>query len=93
VGARVSFAGSQNRTDAYTSTGAGQDTTGATAGWALLDLFAGAAIGNRAALTAGIANLLDKHYHLHVNPLPQSPTTRFQWAPGRSAFIQATVSF
>lgn len=93
VGARLSFAASQNRIDAYSSSGGGQDTAGATAGWALLDLFAGAAIGNRAAITAGIANLLDKHYHLHVNPLPQSPTTRLQWAPGRSAFIQATVSF
>lgn len=93
VGARFSFAASQNRIDADTASGSGQDTAGATSGWALLDLFAGAALGSRAAITAGIANLLDKHYHLHVNPLPQSPTTRLQWAPGRSAFVQASVSF
>ena len=93
VGARFSFAASQNRIDQSTASGSGQDTAGGTAGWGLLDLFAGAALGERAAITAGIANLLDKHYHLHVNPMPQSPTTRLQWAPGRSAFIQATVSF
>jgi iron complex outermembrane receptor protein len=93
AGARLSFAASQNRIDSSTATGSGQDTAGATAGWALLDLFAGVAVGQRAALTAGIANVLDKHYHLHVNPLPQSPTSRLQWAPGRSAFVQATVSF
>ncbi|WP_242442969.1 TonB-dependent receptor [Magnetospirillum sp. 15-1] len=93
VGARLSFAASQNRVDPYAATGSGQDTAGGTAGWALLDLFAGAALGDRAAVTAGIANVLDKHYHQHVNPLPQSPTTRLQWAPGRSAFIQATVGF
>lgn len=93
VGARLSFAASQNRVDAYTASGSGQDTAGGTAGWALLDLFAGIALGERAAISAGIANVLDKHYHLHVNPLPQSPTTRLQWAPGRSAFVQATVSF
>ncbi|WP_231848968.1 TonB-dependent receptor domain-containing protein [Paramagnetospirillum magneticum] len=93
AGARLSFAASQNRIDAYSSTGSAEDTAGGTAGWALLDLFAGVALGERAALTAGIANVLDKHYHLHVNPLPQSPTTKLQWAPGRSAFVQATVSF
>ncbi|EME67660.1 Outer membrane receptor protein [Paramagnetospirillum caucaseum] len=93
AGARLSFAASQDRIDAYTASGSGQDTAGGTAGWALLDLFAGVAVGDRAAVTAGIANVLDKHYHLHVNPLPQSPTTRLQWAPGRSAFVQATVSF
>lgn len=93
AGARLSFAASQNRIDDSTTSGAGQDTAGATAGWALFDLFAGIVLGDRAALTAGIANVLDKHYHLHVNPLPHSPTTRLQWAPGRSAFVQATVSF
>ncbi len=93
VGARLSFAATQNRVDASAGSGSGQDTAGRTAGWALFDLFAGAALGDRAAITAGIANVLDKHYHLHVNPLPQSPTTRPQWAPGRSAFVQATFSF
>ncbi|KIL97075.1 TonB-dependent receptor [Paramagnetospirillum magnetotacticum MS-1] len=93
AGARLSFAATQNRIDAYNATGSGSDTAGGTAGWALLDLFAGVALGDRAALTTGIANVLDKHYHLHVNPLPQSPTTRLQWAPGRNAFVQATVSF
>lgn len=93
AGARLSFAGTQNRIDAYSASGSGQDTAGATSGWALLDLFAALRLGTRAALTAGIANVLDKHYHLHVNPLPESPTTRLQWAPGRSAFVQATVAF
>ena len=93
VGGRVSFAASQNRIDAYTASGLGQDTAGGTAGWMLLDFFAGLNVGNRIALTGGVANVLDKHYHLHVNPMPQSPTTRMQWAPGRSAFMAATVTF
>ncbi|MBI3444838.1 MAG: TonB-dependent receptor [Magnetospirillum sp.] len=93
VGGRVSFAGSQNRIDAYTATGSGQDTAGGTAGWGLLDVFAGLAVGNRIALTGGIANVLDKHYRQHVNPMPQSPTTRPMVAPGRSAFMTATIAF
>lgn len=93
AGLRLSFAGSQNRIDSYSTTGSAQDTAGATAGWAILDMFFGAKLGERAAVTAGIANLLDKEYHLHVNPLPQGPTTRMQRAPGRGAFLQATIGF
>lgn len=93
AGLRLSFAGSQNRIDSYSATGSAQDTAGATSGWAILDLFFGAKLGERAALTTGLANLLDKQYHLHVNPLPQSPTTRMQRAPGRGAFVQATIGF
>ncbi len=93
LGARLSFAATQNRVDASTATGSGEDTTGATAGWALLDFFLGATLGDRLTVTGGVANVLDKRYHLHVDPLPQSPVTRFQEAPGRSLFVMTTVSF
>jgi len=93
LGARVSFALSQNRIDASTASGSGEDTSGATAGWALFDLFGGLALGDRFSLTSGVSNLLDKRYHLHVNPMPQSPTTRFLEAPGRNFFLMGSVFF
>ena len=93
LGLRVSFAATQNRIDGYAASGSGQDTGRATAGWTLFDMFFGLDFDQRFAVTGGVANVLDKHYHQHVYPLPQSPTTRFQEAPGRNAFVMTTMTF
>ncbi|CAA7618459.1 Outer membrane receptor protein [Candidatus Terasakiella magnetica] len=93
LGTRLGFAATQNRIDADTSTGSGQDTTGATGGWATLDLFCGMVFYDRLGLSAGVSNLLDKRYHLHANPMPQSATTRAQYAPGRSVFVMGSLAF
>ncbi|MGE5504200.1 MAG: TonB-dependent receptor domain-containing protein [Actinomycetota bacterium] len=93
IGARLGFAGTQHRIDASSATGSGADTGGATAGYAVVDLFSGLALTKAVALTVGVTNLLDKRYHLHVNQMPQGPTTQPQRAPGRSLFVTASVSF
>jgi iron complex outermembrane receptor protein len=93
AGTRLAFAATQNRVDGITATGSAQDRTGATGGWATWDLFAGLALASNAAITGGVSNLLDKRYHLHVNPPPNGPTTTAMEAPGRTLYLMATIGF
>jgi iron complex outermembrane receptor protein len=93
AGASLRFAAGQHRVDDSTATGSAQDTGGPTGGYGLVDLFAGLVAADRFAVTLGIANLLDKRYQMHVNPLPQGVTTQPLAAPGRSLFLTATMTF
>ena len=93
LGMRLNFAATQHRVDAYNSTGSGEDTGGQTPGYAVWDLFAGVTVYNHIAISAGIANIFNKEYHPHINPLPDGPTTQPLEAPGRAAFVMASVGF
>jgi iron complex outermembrane receptor protein len=93
IGLRLGFSASQRQVDAANQTGSGEDTGGKTPGFAVLDLFTNLTLENGLGFSAGIANLLDKRYHQHLNPFPQSPTTQVQRAPGRSLFVMASLAF
>ena len=93
LGTRLGFAATQHQVDASTVTGSGQDTGGKSPGYAVVDLFTGLTMENGLGLSAGIGNILDKRYHLHINPVPQSTTTLPQRAPGRSFFLMSSLAF
>ncbi|MEO5336308.1 MAG: TonB-dependent receptor [Magnetospirillum sp. WYHS-4] len=79
--------------DDSTATGAGIDRAGKGDGFATLDVYGGWRPLPGLALRAGIDNLLDRTYHEHIQPAPQTPTSQWAYAPGRSWFLRLVASF
>ncbi len=83
----------QDRADADPATGSGYDPE-TTAGFGVLDLFAGLQFSDRVGLQLGIDNVLDRNYAEHV-PFRTTDDTNFGFvnAPGRFAWLRVVVSF
>ena len=93
VGGKLRLVADQNRVDDNPATGAGFDE-GETESFAVLDLYAGLQIMNRAALRIGIENVLDAAYQEHVarDTVDSIQRNRIN-APGRSVFVRGLVTF
>lgn len=93
AGIRTRLVARQDRVDASTDTGLGQDTGGETGGFASVDLYGGMRLSDWFSLGMGVSNLTDKHYHEHINAIPQTQGTQPVNAPGRALWLQTTMAF
>ena len=93
VGGKLRLVADQNRVDDNPATGAGFDE-GETESFAVLDLYAGLQIMDRAALRIGIENVLDAAHQEHVarDTVDSIQRNRIN-APGRSVFVRGLVTF
>lgn len=91
--ARLRMVARQNRADDNPAAGSGYDPT-STAGFGVLDLFAGLQFTDRIGLQLGVDNVLDRTYAEHV-PYRTTDDTNlgFIYAPGRFAWARAVVNF
>lgn len=93
VGAKLRLAARQDRVDDDPATGSGFDE-GETDGFAVVDLYAGAQVFDRAGLRLGVENLLDVDYREHAaRDTLEFPTRRRIDAPGRTVFVRGIVTF
>ncbi len=86
-GARVNFAGGQDRIDPSRE-------PGATPGYATLDLFGSYALTDKAVLLAGVDNVFDKAYANHLSRANAFDTSVSRvMEPGRTAYLKVQMRF
>ncbi len=91
--ARLRMVARQDRADDDPATGSGYDPA-ETAGFTVLDLFAGVQFSDRVGAQVGIDNVFDRDYAEHV-PFRTTDDTNlgFVNAPGRFAWLRVVVNF
>jgi iron complex outermembrane receptor protein len=91
--ARLRMVANQDRADDDPATGSGYDPA-ETAGFTVLDLFAGVQFSDRVGVQVGIDNVFDRNYAEHV-PYRTTDDTNLGlvYAPGRFAWLRIVVNF
>lgn len=93
IGAKARFSGKQTRVDDDTSNGLGMDQ-GTSAAFTTFDLYGSIQAYNRVGISAGIDNILDKHYSEHILGTHVASVSKSRvLAPGRVYYIRATANF
>lgn len=88
LGSRVHFAGPQDRVDDDPTLGSGVDA-GPTDAYALLDVYGSVSLASPLRMEAGVSNLLDETYALHLNRATLfDPSALRVLEPGRSLWVR-----